>query len=90
MTQYREYGRIAPIIAGELTCTDQFGHRMTPRIIRFNPDGTASAVCYHYIYGNYHAPVFKANGERLRYDGFAGLICDYNEQTGTLENFKED
>ena len=90
MSTYTEYGQIQPIIAGLLTCKDQFSQKMTPRVIRFDTDGTASAVCYHYLYGTYLAPVFKANGERLTFEGFAGLTCDYNEQTGTLENFKED
>lgn len=82
--------KIQPVITGELTCTDRFGRPMTPRLIRFEPDGGAVALCYHYLYGNHTSPVLRSNGERLSMPGFAGLLCDYDQDKGTIEGFRNE
>ena len=87
---------IRPVIVGELTCKDQFGNIQTPKRIYFatgatddNP-GDAYTRTFSDLYGTALLPVHKANGERLRIEGYKGLCCAYDAARGTLKDFYEE
>lgn len=93
---YTEYGKIRPVIAGELTYTDRFGATRIPEGIYFGtgsgedePRGLGYAVTRDDLYGDDLLPVRKSSGESLVFEGFSGLLCRYDSTTGTLDSFTE-
>lgn len=86
---------IQPLIVGPLRYTDQFGVTQDdPRKIYFamgyddEQEGAAFACVRSALYGSALLPVFRQDGSRLVFPGYAGMLCRYDVSRGTLRDFR--
>lgn len=91
------------IIVGTLVYTDCNGNESAPRKVYFSVGadcerGLAFAYTYSERVGTYLAPithvVTNSDGteyrEGYKLPGYAGMVCDYDKNNGTISNFRED